>query len=136
LSLFLLGAASSINRSVPWRPCLPAAVHPKPLLGMLANTALDGLGKQRGVADGVGFGIASLDQVERWSERDLVLANGGVPDGECRYNCRSGLQGDAREATGGAGGNAEKIHEDSLRRGHIGVHQDADGLTSTHRAQQ
>src|SRR3954464_14560658 len=103
---------------------------------MFAHALLNGLGEQRGVADGVGFGVARLNQGQRRSEGDLVLANRSVPNSKCwNYSC-SCLQGNARETARSAGRDAEKIDEHSLWRRHIRVHENADGFASTHCAEQ
>src|SRR5437764_12183064 len=97
---------------------------------MFAYAFLNSLGEQRGIADGVGFGVARLNQGQRRSEGDLVLANRSVPNSKCwHYSC-SRLQCDARQTAGSAGGNAEKIHEDSLWRRHISAHEIAAGFPS------
>ena len=46
------------------------------------------------------------------------------------------MQRHARQSAGRAGRNAEEIDEHALRRRHVGVHQDADGLVLAHGRKQ
>src|ERR1035441_6259130 len=81
------------------RAGFPAAVHPEPLRGVLADGVLQ-------------YGVEA----------------GGVGG--------AGLERDAGEAGGGAGRNAEKRHKETLRRRHVGVHEDADCFAGTHGGDQ
>jgi len=61
-----------------------------------------------------------------------VLAQGFIPYGEAGNNGGVGTEGDTGEAAGGAGGDSEEVNEDPLRRSHVGVHEDANGLAGFH----
>src|SRR5208282_2838819 len=47
-----------------------------------------------------------------------------------------GAQGNAGESAGGAGRDSEEIDEHTLRRGHVGVHENADGFAGAHGGEQ
>src|SRR6185437_13544565 len=59
----------------------------------------------------------------------LVLAQRLVPHAKRRDNGRIGMQGNARDAGGGAGGHAEEVNKRALGRSHVGIHEDADDLS-------
>jgi len=63
---------------------------------------------------------------------EYVFTKGFVPYGEAGNDGGVGAEGDAREATGSAGGDSEEVDKDTLRRGHVGVHEDADGFAGFH----
>ena len=69
-------------------------------------------------------------------EVEDVLAQGFIPYGEAGNNGGVGAEGDTGETAGGAGGDSEEVDEDPLRRGHVGVHEDANGLAGFHGGEQ
>ena len=69
-------------------------------------------------------------------EVEDVLAFGFFPEQEAGEDGGAGLERDAGEAGGGAGFDAEEGDEEALRRRHVGVHEDADGLAGAHGGEQ
>src|SRR5258708_4186122 len=69
-------------------------------------------------------------------ETQDVFAQFRIPYGKAGDYGGVGAQGNTGEAAGGAGGDAEEIHEDALGRGHVGVHEDADGFAGFHGGEQ
>ena len=65
-----------------------------------------------------------------------ILALGLLPDEEAGKYGGAGLEGDAGEAGGGAGLDAEEGNEEALRRRHVRVHKDADGFAGAHGAEE
>jgi len=59
-----------------------------------------------------------------------------IPYGEAGHDGGVGAQGYAGQAAGRAGGNAEEIHEDALRRCHIRIHENANGFAGSHCSKQ
>ncbi len=88
------------------------------------------------LASGIGFGVAGADEGELRAEVQDVLALGLFPEQEAGQDGCAGLERDASEAGGGAGLDAEEGDEDALRRGHVGVHEDADRFAGAHGGDQ
>src|SRR5665213_886586 len=126
----------SIERRLAFGPGLPAAVHPEPLVRMPPDDVFEHGGEAGGVLDGIGFGVAGGDERDLGQEVQDVFLFRFLPDEEAGDDGGAGLERDAGEARSGTGERTEEGYEDSLRRGHVGVHQDADGLAGAHCADQ
>src|ERR1017187_10766147 len=114
------------------RAGFPAAVHPEPLRGVAADGVLQYGVEAGGVGGGVGFGVAGLGQCDLGIEVEDVATLGLVPEEKAGEDNGAGLERDAGEAGGGAGRNAEERRKETLRRRHVGVHEDADGVAGAH----
>src|SRR5271163_1625680 len=67
------GHDSSVDGSFALRAGLPAAMHPKPLIRVLANVVLDHLREQGGMGKDIGLRIFVGWQVEGGAEAQYVL---------------------------------------------------------------
>jgi len=108
-------------------------VHPEPLGGVLADGVFENGGEAGGVVEGVGFAVAGGGEGELGVEAQDILLFGVLPEKKAGKDGGAGLERDAGQARGGAGGDAEEGDEDALRRSHVGVHQDAYGVAIAHR---
>jgi len=85
-----------------------------------------------GGGEDVGFVIARFLEVQVRAEVEDILILVRFPEHESGKDSCAGFEGDAGEAGCGACGDAEEVRELALRRGHIGVHEDADGTALAH----
>src|SRR5208337_2907502 len=127
---------SLVERQLAGWPSLPAAVDPEPLVGIATDEVFDDFGEFRCVGDDVNLVIAGANQLYGGIEAQDVFAQLRIPYRKAGDYGGAGAQGNAGEAAGGAGWNAEEIDEHSLRRGHIGVHENADGFAGAHSGEQ
>jgi hypothetical protein len=111
-------------------------VHPEPLFGIFADEGFDDFGEFCGVGYDVGLVVTGANQFDGGVEAEDVFAQFRIPHGKAGDYGSVGAQGNAGEAAGGAGRDAEEIDEDALRRGHVGVHEDADGFAGAHSGEQ
>src|SRR5215472_9327055 len=130
------GFCLSIQWRTSLRPRLPSPMHPQPLLRISRNIILDHLGKCSGIGHGVGFIITGSNQLERGIETDAIFAQLLVPQREPRHYGGICVQRHAGQPGGGACRHSEEIYERPLRRCHIRVHKNANGLTPLERTQQ
>src|SRR5882724_9207897 len=110
LVLLSSSRSRSIQRGRALRARLPAAMHPKPLVGIFPHVVLNHLGEQLRVGDDVGFQIAASDQFESRIEAQPVLAEGLIPEGETRYHRRIGTQRNTGQTASRACGDSKKIN--------------------------
>src|SRR5208337_2760550 len=125
-----------VERRLAWGARFPAAVHPEPLVGIAAGEIFDDFGELCGIGYDVGLVIAGANQFDCRIKAQDVFAEFRIPQRKAGDDGGVGTQGNAGEAAGGAGGNAEEIDEHALRRGHVGVHENADGFTGAHGGEQ
>jgi hypothetical protein len=130
------GIVLSVDPGVAFGTRLPAAVHPQPLVRILPNIALDRLGEKRGICDHICFEISRGNEGYAGTEAKDILPSFLLPKQETRKHLRSGLHGNARQTRTRTCQAAEEVDKDTLRRGHIRVHEDADGFSATHRGQE
>src|SRR5580658_8472047 len=76
------GVRGSIDGRVAGGAGLPAAVHPEPLGGVLADGVFEDSVEARGVFDGVGLGVAGGDEGDLGVEVQDVLLFGVLPEQE------------------------------------------------------
>src|SRR5271166_2026083 len=119
-----------------WGAGFPAPVDPEPLVGIAADEGFDDLGEFGGVGYYVSLVIDGANQFYGGIEAQDVFAQFRIPHGKAGDYGGVGAQGNAGEATGGAGRDAEEIYEHSLRRGHVGVHENAYGFAGAHGGEQ
>ena len=131
-----LHARLLVQRRFPWWAGLPAAMDPEPLVGILADEVFDDFGEFCGVGYDVGFVVAGANQLYGGIEAQDVFLQLRIPYREAGDDGGVGAQGYAGETAGGAGGDAEEIHEHALRRGHVGIHEDAYGFAVAHGGEQ
>src|SRR6266403_5863880 len=127
---------SLIQRWLAFWACLPATVDPQPLIGIAADEVFDDFGEFCGVGYDVGLVITGANQLDGGIEAQDVFAQCRIPDGKAGDDGGVGAQGDAGKAAGSAGRDAEEIYEHTLWRGHVGVHEDADGFAGAHGGEQ
>jgi len=120
-------------------------VDPEPLVGVAADPGLDGGRTARRGGEDVRFGVGGTGERQLGAEVQNITPFGAAaaalpltrfPDEKARQDCGVGLEGDAGQRGGGAGLRPEEGDEDALRRGHVGVHEDADGLAAVHGGEQ
>ena len=80
--------------------------------------------------------IVCDDGMDGRSKVEDVAGSGLFPEQEAGNDGRASAQGDARQAAGGAGWNAEKRNEDAFGGRHVRVHEDADAAPLMHGVQQ
>jgi hypothetical protein len=111
-------------------------MYPEPLLGIFSCIGFDYGGEFLRVGLNVRFHISGTNQFQCRIEAQAIFFQLLVPDRKCGHYCRIGAQRDASHAARGAGGNAEVVDEDALRRRHIGVHQYSDYFAGFHGGEQ
>src|SRR5581483_112486 len=107
-------APESINTGFALRSCLPAPMHPKPLVRITAHVVLDHLRKERGIGRHIGSIISGTRQRERGIESDSVLSCLPIPDRKRRHHCSVGSQRHTRHPAGSASWVSKKIYEHTL----------------------
>ncbi len=102
-----------------WRARLPAAVNPKPLLGIFADHGFQNGMKTRGVR--VDVTCNGNFRIEAQHELLFRLR----PKCEARNDGGTGVSGQARKTRPGAGADAEEVHENSVVERGILIDQNA-----------
>src|SRR5438309_2009850 len=126
----------SVQRRLAGWPCLPAAMHPEPLIRITPDDVLNNTGELCRVGYDVCFVISGANQLDCWIETQYVFTKLRIPHRKCRHHGGVGAQGNTGEPAGCICRNAEEIHEHSLRRGHVRVHEDAYGFSGVHGREQ
>src|SRR5262249_8309071 len=124
--------AGSIQRRLARRARFPTAMHPQPLVGILADVVFEDAVKERGVGESIGFTVAAAKQFQRRAELDAILAQHWIPDRKSWKPGSAGMERDTRDTDCRARRNPEEVCEHSLRWRHVRIHQDADCLVMLH----
>ena len=111
-------------------------MDPEPLIRIATDEVLDDFREELSVRGDIGLLVAGADEGQRGIKTKFVFSEARVPDGETGDDGCVGAERDAGQTTRGAGWDPEVIHENSLWRGHVGVHEEANDFTLFHAAQQ
>src|SRR5258705_13127893 len=103
-------------------------MKPQPLLRVTADIRFNHLSKFGSVGDDVGLIVTSPDQLDSRIKSQNIFAKLCVPYSEARDHSGIGAQSDPGKPAGCTCRDPEEIDENTLRRSHVSVHQDADGL--------
>src|SRR6202040_4301311 len=76
----------SVQRRFAGWPCLPAAMHPEPLIRITPDDVLNNTGELCRVGYDVSFVVSGANQLNRWIETQYVFAQFGIPHRKCRHH--------------------------------------------------
>ena len=114
----------------------PAAVDPEPLVGVAADPIFCGGGALLGGGLDVGFGVIGALELNLGAEMEDVFFFIRFPEHESgEYGCAC-FESYAGQAGGGAGFATKELDKNPLGRGHVGIHEDADGFAGAHGGEQ
>src|ERR1700735_2260357 len=103
------GHASSVDGRLALRASLPAAMQPKPLVGILPNVVLDHPGEQGGIGNGIRLHISTGANAKWGSKSQYVLVACLFPEQKAGQDTSAGFHGNPRHAVSSTSGLTKKL---------------------------